>query len=145
MKQITQSLKSGEVEVASLPVPLVKDGQLLIKTTEHWYPLVLSGCLSNSERLGGLKACLQPDKIRMVLDKIKTDGIQLTLDAVLITGPAITSGYATGIAIKSGKVAYLMLKSVVGNGKHAEVVSVPRISAPKSLTVSATMKQLLLS
>ncbi len=34
MRQILQNLKTGEVEIADIPIPFVKTGHLLIRTTK---------------------------------------------------------------------------------------------------------------
>src|SRR5215204_20793 len=83
MKQILQSLKTGATTVAEVPCPDAKTGQLLIRTRQS---LVSSGTermLVDFGKAGWLeKARQQPDKVRMVLDKIKTDGLLPTLEAV---------------------------------------------------------------
>lgn len=75
------------------------------------------------------KARQQPDKVRMVLDKIKTDGLQPTLEAVFnkLDQP-LPLGYCNvgRVTELGGGVAGLELGDrVISNGKHAEVVSVP--------------------
>ena len=130
MKQIIQSLKTGRTEVANLPRPSSKNGHLLIKTT---YSLVSSGTERMLVQFGkaGLleKARQQPDKVRMVLDKIKTDGIQPTLESVLnkLDQP-LPLGYCNVgkvLEIGAGVSGFKLGERVVSNGKHAEVVSVP--------------------
>ncbi|MDB4659655.1 hypothetical protein OAE57_01125, partial [Synechococcus sp. AH-551-C10] len=84
MKEILQSLKNGVTEVAEVPVPSLKRGQLLIRTSQT---LVSSGTermLVEFGKAGWIdKARQQPDKVRMVFDKIKTDGFEPTIEAVL--------------------------------------------------------------
>ena len=83
MKQVLQNLNDGSTEVAEVPCPRVGAGQLLIRTTRT---LVSAG----TERMlvdfgkGSFidKARQQPDKVRMVLDKIRTDGLMPTIEAV---------------------------------------------------------------
>ena len=83
MKQILQSLKTGATEVAEIPVPAVTRGQLLIRTQQT---LVSAGTERMLVEFGKAswveKARQQPDKVRMVLDKIRTDGLQPTIEAV---------------------------------------------------------------
>ena len=83
MKQILQNLENGVTEVADLPAPQLKGGQLLIKTSRS---LVSSGTermLVDFGKAGWIsKARSQPDKVRMVLDKVKTDGILPTYSAI---------------------------------------------------------------
>ncbi len=75
------------------------------------------------------KARKQPDKVRMVLDKIKTDGFQPTLEAVFnkLEQP-LPLGYCNvGRVAELGKgvTGFELGDRVISNGKHAEVVSVP--------------------
>lgn len=75
------------------------------------------------------KARQQPDKVQMVLDKIKTDGLQSTLEAVFnkLDQP-LPLGYCNVgrvVAIGAGVSGYEVGDRVISNGKHAEVVSVP--------------------
>jgi predicted dehydrogenase/threonine dehydrogenase-like Zn-dependent dehydrogenase len=75
------------------------------------------------------KARQQPDKVRMVLDKIKTDGLMPTVEAVFnkLDQP-LPLGYCNvGRVAKvgTGKTAFEVGDRVISNGKHAEVVSVP--------------------
>jgi len=75
------------------------------------------------------KARQQPDKVRMVLDKIKTDGLQPTIESVFnkLDQP-LPLGYCNvGRIIECGKgvSGFEIGDRVISNGKHAEVVSVP--------------------
>jgi len=75
------------------------------------------------------KARQQPDKVRMVLDKIKTDGLQPTLEAVLnkLDQP-LPLGYCNVgrvAEVGSGVLGYAKGDRVISNGKHAEVICVP--------------------
>ena len=82
MKQILQSLKSGGTEVAEVPIPALSSGQLLVQTTRTLVSAGTERMLVEFGKAGLLeKARQQPDKVRMVLNKIKTDGIQPTLEA----------------------------------------------------------------
>ena len=76
------------------------------------------------------KARQQPDKGRMVLDKVKTDGLAPTLEAV---GNKLEQPLALGYCnvglvaeLGAGVSAFSVGDRVVSNGKHTEVVSVPQ-------------------
>ena len=76
------------------------------------------------------KARKQPDKVKMVLDKIKTDGLIPTLEAVFnkLEQP-LPLGYCNvGVVIDVGKgvTDFKVGDRVVSNGPHAEFVSVPQ-------------------
>lgn len=130
MKQILQSLKTGATEVAELPVPATKRGQLLIATSQTLVSAGTERMLVEFGKAGYLeKARQQPDKVRMVLDKIKTDGLMPTLEAVFnkLDQP-LPLGYCNigrVSAIGAGVSGFEQGDRVVSNGKHAEVVSVP--------------------
>ena len=70
MKQILQSLKTGATEVANLPIPAARRGQLLITTTHSLVSAGTERMLVEFGKAGLLeKARQQPDKVRMVLDR----------------------------------------------------------------------------
>ncbi len=130
MKQILQSLKTGIAEVAEVPNPAVKRGQLLVKSSQT---LVSAGTERMMIEFGKGswidKARQQPDKVRMVLDKIKTDGLQPTVEAVFnkLDQP-LPLGYCNVGRVAEvgwGVAGFAVGDRVISNGKHAEVVSVP--------------------
>ena len=130
VKQILQSLKTGATEVSDVPCPAVKRGQLLIWST---HTLVSAGTERMLVEFGKAnwidKARQQPDKVRMVLDKIKTDGLLPTVEAVFnkLDQP-LPLGYCnvgTVLQAGAGVSGFAPGCRVVSNGKHAEVVSVP--------------------
>lgn len=130
MKQILQSLKTGSTEVLEVPSPSVKKGQVLISTSRTLVSAGTERMLVEFGKAGWIeKARQQPDKVRMVLDKIKTDGVAPTLEAVFnkLDQP-LPLGYCNvGQVVSAGAdVAGLAPGDrVASNGKHAGVVSVP--------------------
>ena len=83
MKQILQNLKSGETNVAEVPRPRVRPGGLLIQTCTTLVSAGTERMLVDFGKAGLVeKARQQPDKVRMVLDKVKTDGLMPTVEAV---------------------------------------------------------------
>jgi predicted dehydrogenase/threonine dehydrogenase-like Zn-dependent dehydrogenase len=130
MKQILQSLKTGGTEVAEIPVPSVKRGQLLIQTSHTLVSAGTERMMVEFGKAGWIeKARQQPDKVRMVFDKIKTDGLQPTLEAVFnkLDQP-LPLGYCNvgRIAeVATGVVGFSAGERVISNGKHAEVVTAP--------------------
>jgi predicted dehydrogenase/threonine dehydrogenase-like Zn-dependent dehydrogenase len=130
MKQILQNLKSGETELVEVPCPQVKAGHLLIRTRAS---LVSSGTERMLVEFGKAnlfdKARQQPDKVRMILEKIKTDGLFPAIEAVLnkLDQP-LPIGYCnTGIVVEVGQgvSGFKAGDRVASNGKHAEMVAVP--------------------
>lgn len=130
MKQVLQSLKTGATEVAEIPCPAVKWGQLLIRSTRTLVSVGTERMLVEFGKAGWIeKARQQPDKVRMVLDKVKTDGLMPTLEAVFhkLEQP-LSLGYCNvGVAMEvgAGVANFSVGDRIASNGKHAEVVSVP--------------------
>lgn len=131
MKQIIQDLKSGETILEEVPAPLVKSGYVLIQTTRTLVSLGTERMLVEFGKASLIdKARQQPDRVKQVLDKIKTDGLQPTLEAVFNKlGQPLPLGYCNvGIVKEIGKgVTDLVVGDrVVSNGNHAEFVCVPK-------------------
>ena len=74
------------------------------------------------------KARQQPDKVKQVLDKVKTDGLLPTIDAIRSKlDQPLPLGYCNaGIVVESGTDDFTKGERVVSNGNHAEIVRVPR-------------------
>jgi predicted dehydrogenase/threonine dehydrogenase-like Zn-dependent dehydrogenase len=130
MKQIQQSLRTGDTKVAEVPVPSVQEGQLLIQTSHSLVSAGTERMLLEFGKAGWFeKARQQPDKVRAVLEKIKTDGLQPTIEAVFekLDQP-LPMGYCNvGKVLDKGRdtSGFQVGDRVVSNGKHAEAVSVP--------------------
>lgn len=75
------------------------------------------------------KALQQPERVQQVLNKIRTDGLLPTLDAVFdkLDNPLALGYCNVGIVTETaqGEHAFAVGTRVVSNGRHAEVVSVP--------------------
>lgn len=73
------------------------------------------------------KARQQPDKVKMVLGKVRTDGLATTLEAVQSKlDQPLALGYCNvGRVIDSRADGFAPGDRVVSNGKHAEIVAVP--------------------
>lgn len=132
MKQILQNLKSGEIKIYEIPVPHMKKGCLLIETRASLISAGTERMLLEFGRAGYLtKARSQPDKVKQVLNKIRTDGLLPTIDTVRskLDHP-IPLGYSNvGLVTECNKSYDSNFEKgdrVVSNGPHAEVVHVPR-------------------
>lgn len=131
VKQLLQSLKDGRTELAEVPAPLPAPGQLSIRTHRS---LISAGTERMMVEFGKAnwldKARQQPDKVRMVLDKIRTDGLAPTLAAVRSKlDQPLAPGYCNAgvvTALGSGVEGFAIGDRVASNGKHAEIVCVPR-------------------
>jgi predicted dehydrogenase len=131
MKQIIQHLNGGETTLIEVPVPVVKDGHVLIRSG---CSLVSKGTESMLVSFGKAswlnKARQQPQQVRAVLDKVRTDGLIPTLDAVKskINKP-VPLGYSNAgivMAVGAGVTGFKAGDRVASNGYHAEIVQVPQ-------------------
>ena len=75
------------------------------------------------------KAKRQPDKVKQVLRKLKTDGVAATLETVFNKlGQPVPLGYCNVgriVELGAGQLGFSAGQRVVSNGKHAGWVSVP--------------------
>lgn len=131
MKQIIQDLKNGGTILEEVPAPMVKSGCVLIKTTRTLVSLGTERMLVEFGKANLIdKARQQPDKVKQTLDKLKTDGIMPTLEAVFNKlGQPLPLGYCNVgrvIAVGKGVTEFHVGDRVASNGNHAEVVCVPK-------------------
>lgn len=131
MKQIIQDLKKGNTLLEEVPTPLVRKGQVLIQTHRSLVSLGTEKMLVEFGK-GNLisKARQQPEKVKQVLDKIKTEGLLPTIEAVFnkLDEP-LPLGYCNAgevIGIGEGVTDFSIGDRVASNGVHAEIVSVPK-------------------
>jgi predicted dehydrogenase/threonine dehydrogenase-like Zn-dependent dehydrogenase len=131
MQQIIQNLKTGETTLENVPAPEVRSGHLLIKTTCSLVSLGTERMLVEFGKSNLIsKARQQPDKVKQVLDKIKTDGLMPTLEAVFnkLEQP-LPLGYCNVgrvVAVGEGITDYQVGDRVASNGQHAEFVCIPK-------------------
>jgi len=131
MKQLIQHLKTGETRLEDVPAPQVRRGQVLIQTRRSLVSLGTERMLVEFGRASLLaKARQQPDKVKQVLEKIRTDGLKPTLEAVFnkLDQP-LPLGYCNVgevVAVGEGVTDLTLGDRVASNGHHAEIVCVPR-------------------
>jgi predicted dehydrogenase/threonine dehydrogenase-like Zn-dependent dehydrogenase len=131
MKQVLQSLKNGKTLIENVPAPLPMSGEVLIKTS---HTLVSSGTERMLLEFGKAsllsKARKQPEKVKLVLNKVKTDGLQSTLEAVFSKlDKPLPLGYCnvgTIVSLGANISDFTVGDRVISNGNHAEYVSVPK-------------------
>lgn len=131
MKQIIQSFKTGETILEDIPAPLIRYGSVLIRTSRSLVSLGTERMLVEFGKSNLIsKARQQPDKVKQVLDKIKTDGLLPTMEAVFnkLEQP-LPLGYCnvgTVIAVGEGVADFKVGDRVASNGHHAEYVCIPQ-------------------
>ena len=129
MKQILQNLSNGETSLVDVPCPANTDGSLLISTKKTLISAGTERMLVEFGKANILdKARQQPDKVKMVLDKVGTDGLLSTIDAVRSKlDQPLPLGYCNaGMVLESWVDGFAVGDRVVSNGNHAEVVCVPK-------------------
>ena len=136
MKQVLQDLRSGATEIVDVPCPAPAPGHLLIRSHAS---LVSAGTermlvdFGKASLIG--KARQQPEKVAQVLDKVRTDGLIPTLEAVAgKLGEPIPLGYCnvgTVLGVGEGVQGFAAGDRVASNGRHAEMVSVPQTLCAK--------------
>src|SRR4249920_3561805 len=126
MRQVLQSLRTGTTEVGDVPCPALKPGQLLIRTTRTLVSAGTERMLVDFGKAGFIeKARQQPDKVRMALDKVRTDGLMPTVEAVRnkLDQP-LAMGYCNVgevIEVGAGVTGFSPGDRVASNGRHAEI------------------------
>lgn len=136
MKQVLQHLRTGAIELADVPCPLARPGHLLIQTSRS---LISAGTERMLVEFGQAsllaKARAQPEKVRQVLDKIRTEGLLPTLEAVFTRlDEPLPLGYCNAgrvIEVGPGVTGFSPGDRVASNGPHAEMVCVPATLAAR--------------
>ena len=131
MRQILQSLKTGDIRIADVPCPSVRPKHLLIETNTTLISAGTERMLLDFGKANLLqKARQQPDKVREVFDKVRTDGLMPTLEAVQSKmDQPLPLGYCnagTVMEVGPGVSGFQPGDRVVSNGHHADVVCVPQ-------------------
>ncbi len=131
MKQILQNLETGQSYLVEAPAPQAKSGHLLISSTTSLISAGTERMLLNFGKASYLqKAKQQPEKVKQVLDKVKTDGLVTTYEAVKskLSEP-IPLGYCNvGRVLETGSGAeeFQPGDRVISNGPHSDLVRVAK-------------------
>lgn len=131
MKQILQDMAKGGSNLVEAPVPAPSTGNLLIETSITLISAGTERMLVDFGKASLLdKARQQPDKVKMVFEKVQTDGLMTTLEAVQSKlAQPLPLGYCNvGVvnAVGRGVNGFKEGDRVVSNGPHADVVRVPK-------------------
>jgi predicted dehydrogenase/NADPH:quinone reductase-like Zn-dependent oxidoreductase len=127
LRQIVQHLGSGRTELLVVPAPGPRCGRLLVRASRSLVSLGTERMLVEFGRGSWLsKARQQPEKLRAVLAKIRSEGFFATVSAVRSKlAQPIPLGYChVGEVLDAGDVpGFTAGDRVVSNSPHAEVVS----------------------
>jgi predicted dehydrogenase/threonine dehydrogenase-like Zn-dependent dehydrogenase len=131
MKQILQDMAKGGSTIVEAPAPQATKNTLIINTN---ITLISAGTERMLVDFGKAnlidKARAQPDKVKMVLEKMQTDGAMTTIDAVKSKlAQPLPLGYCNVGSINSvgkGTDDFKVGDRVVSNGPHADVVRVAK-------------------
>ena len=135
MKQVTQTLRTGVVEINEVPVPALNDKFVLVRNSVS----VISAGTEKTKIDMGKKSLLQkakarPDLVMQVIGKIKTEGLRKTLQTVnsrldspsplgyscagtVVAAGGLVEGIQPGDRVACGGADY---------ANHAEFVAVPK-------------------
>ena len=129
MKQILQNLSNGETSLVDVPSPRNIESNILIATKNSVVSAGTERMLVDFGKSNLLnKAKQQPDKVKVVLKKVITDGLMTTIDAVKSKlDQPLPLGYCNaGVVLESDVSNFAVGDRVVSNGNHAEVVRIPK-------------------
>lgn len=151
MKQLTQKLGSGEMQVQDVPLPQLGPKMVLVK---NHFSIISAGTesstVSTARKSLLAKAKERPQQVKQVIDTLKSQGPVNTYRAVSKKLDAYSAlGYSTsGEVIEVGQdvteftVGDLVACAGVGYANHAEVVAVPgslcvHVKAPNAMREAA--------
>lgn len=129
MKQVLHSVASGAVEIAEVPCPSFGPHQLLVRSRRSLISAGTERMLLEFGRASLMgKARRQPERVRLVLDKIAADGLVPTLAAVRnrLERPLVPGYSNAGVVVDVGRevTGFAPGDRVACNGPHAEMVAV---------------------
>lgn len=130
MKQLIQYFRTGELEIIEAPVPKPSAQSLIVESKKSLISVGTEKMMLDFGKASYLaKARQQPDRVKQVLNKIKTEGLITTAQAVWnkLNEPTHLGYSNVGIVVEKGHLVnqFEIGQRVVSNGPHAEVVRVP--------------------
>lgn len=129
MKQVFQDISKGGTVILNSPSPTLQASSLLVSSSVSLISSGTERMLVEFGRASYLdKARQQPEKVRMVLNKVSTEGLLTTVDAVRSKlAQPLPLGYSNvGVVSSVGAAVagFQVGDRVVSNGPHADVVRV---------------------
>ena len=131
MQQVLLNIGTGATSLIDAPVPSLQRGHVLIRTQRTLISAGTERMLIDFGRASMFdRAREQPDKVKMLFGKMRTDGPMAAIDAVRSKlDQPLALGYCnvgTVIEVGAGVTQFRPGDRVVSNGSHAGVVSVPK-------------------
>ncbi|MEQ3511907.1 bi-domain-containing oxidoreductase [Pseudoalteromonas sp. BZB3] len=131
MKQVLQDMAKGGSAIVEAPSPQATKNHVLINTTTTLISAGTERMLVDFGKANLIdKARAQPDKVKMVLEKVQTDGLMTTVEAVRSKlAQPLPLGYCNVGVVESvgnGAEQFKAGDRVVSNGPHADVVRVSK-------------------
>jgi len=140
MKQIIQSYRTGELELAEVPAPGPSAGSLIVRTVCSVVSVGTERYMLDMAKKSLLgKAMSRPDLVRQVVAKARTEGVgEAYRQAMGRLDNPVPLGYSSaGVVLEIGSgvegftVGDRVACSGSGYASHAEIVRVPRNMAEK--------------
>jgi predicted dehydrogenase/threonine dehydrogenase-like Zn-dependent dehydrogenase len=140
MKQVLQQPRTGEIDIANVPLPKLLSGCILVRTAASLISVGTERASSEFARKNLLqKARMRPDLVREVLSKIRRDGLATTAAAVYsrLDQPSALGYSSAGTAIAIGEGVTdinpgdRVACAGAGYAVHAEFACVPRLLAAR--------------
>lgn len=135
MKQLLQNMKTGETQVADVPVPRPGQGTALIQTAASLVSTGTERMVIEFAKQGLLgKAQSRPDLIRDVLNKARQEGLLTTIEAAMnkLDQPMALGYSSAGSIVQTGpglngfRVGDRVACAGGGYAVHAEFAAVPQ-------------------
>jgi predicted dehydrogenase len=140
MKQIIQNYRSGELELAEVPIPLCSSNKILVKNCASLISIGTERSiieLAQKSLLGKAKA--RPDLVKRFMDKAKKEGFVKTFKEALgmLDNPTSLGYSSAGVVVEVGSNVHKFSPSdrvaCIGAGyaSHAEFIAVPEMLCAK--------------
>jgi predicted dehydrogenase/threonine dehydrogenase-like Zn-dependent dehydrogenase len=139
MKQVTQRLRDGKIEILDVPPPLLTPATVIVDVRASLLSAGTERTKVETARKGLIgKALSRPDQVKQVIGKARRDGLSETIQAVRsrLEEPASLGYSAAGVVVAVGeRVSDLQPGDAVacGGGDHAVHAEIDRV--PSNLCV----------
>jgi predicted dehydrogenase/threonine dehydrogenase-like Zn-dependent dehydrogenase len=105
MKQVTQRLRNGRIEVLDVPAPVTNPEGILVDVRASLLSAGTERSTVSAARASLVgKARARPEQVRQVVDKARSDGLRETLDAVRtrLDQPSALGYSSAGVVVEAG-------------------------------------------